>query len=233
MLQNKEALQQAIDLQVTYFTEKVVSYLEQGLTVFASSSFQTHSIPMLHILSKIDNRIPIYFLNTGFHFPQTLTYRDEIATLLGMEVSSLTSPLAKIAQKDANGRLLFLSDPDRCCYLNKTLPMETVLAEGDIWITGVRRDQNANRKNFEFEAKGPFGTTRFHPMLDWNNQMIWHYIKTNGLPKHPLEDSGYASIGCLPCTQKLSFDDDGNFRGARWAGLKKTECGLHTDLIEK
>ena len=183
---------------------------------------------MLHIIAQIDKGIPVYFLDTGYHFPETLAYKKEITHLLGLEVIELRSPVSKIFQRDEHNTLYFAIEPDYCCYLNKTLPMEPVLAENDVWITGVRRDQNANRKTFDYEQEAPRDIIRFHPMLDWTNKMIWQYINLHELPKHPLDDKGYFSVGCEPCTQK--FNLEGGERSARWQGLKKTECGLHTDL---
>ncbi len=214
------------------FAERLTAYQAAGLRVFASSSFQTHSIPMLHLISELDATIPVVFLQTGFHFPETLTYRDQIAEQLGLTVINVESAIPKLAQRDAAGRFHFASDPGYCCYLNKTKPMEPMLGSYDVWITGVRRDQNENRKNFQLEAPGPFNTTRFHPMLDWNNKMIHQSRKLHQLPPHPLEAKGYLSIGCAPCTRKFDLDDATN-RNGRWAGLKKTECGLHTDLAGK
>lgn len=219
--------------QVSFFRENILSYQEKGLKVFASSSFQSHSIPMLHIISEIDKKIPVFFLNTGYHFPETLQYRTQIAETLGINVIDLKSPISKNLQREPDGRLYFASDPNHCCFLNKTLPMEPILAEYDVWITGVRRDQNANRQNFPFEAKGPKDTLRFHPMLDWNGRMIGTYMNDHKLPRHPLEAKGYLNIGCAPCTAKYSATEDTTGRGSRWAGLKKTECGLHTDLMAK
>lgn len=216
--------------QVLFFRERLLGYLEQGKRVFASSSFQSHSIPMLHIIGSVAPEVPVLFLNTGYHFPETLKYRDEVAALLGIRVEDLKSPISKSLQREADGRLYFASDPNHCCYLNKTLPMEPVLAGYDVWIAGVRRDQNANRSGFAHEAPGPKGTLRFHPMLDWDGRMIGTYMNDFGLPRHPLEAQGYLSIGCSPCTAKFT---DGTGRGGRWEGLKKTECGLHTDLAQK
>ena len=144
--------------EIQFFKEKVLEYKKRGLVIFASSSFQTHSIPMLHILSKIDAGIPVYFLNTGYHFPETLEYKKQIEKLLGIKVIDVFSPLPKISQRCNNNYLLFESDTDYCCYLNKTLPMKPVLAEKDVWINGVRKDQNETRKKFDFEEKGPSNT---------------------------------------------------------------------------
>jgi phosphoadenosine phosphosulfate reductase len=209
----------------------IESYKERGLKLFTTSSFQTHSIPLLHIISTIDKSIPVFCINTGYHFPETLIYKDQIAELLGLNIIEVSSPTPRSAQKDASGKLLFTSDPDYCCYLNKVLPMEPVLAEYDVWINGVRADQSAVRKSFNVEEKAPHDTIRFHPMLDWDNRMITKYIKEHNLPKHPLEDKGYMSIGCEPCTRK--FDLESYSREGRWFGLNKTECGLNTELVNK
>lgn len=209
---------------------QIEKYKEQGLKLFVSSSFQTHSIPLLHILSEIDNQIPVMFINTGYLFPETLRFRDEVARLLGLNVINVSSNISKVLQKDADGKLLYASDPDYCCFLNKTQPMETVLAEYDIWINGIRADQSAVRKQMQTEQEAGFGCKRFHPMLDWTSKMIYDYRKEYNLPAHPLEEKGYLSIGCEPCTQKPVGGDE---RSGRWAGLNKTECGLHLDLIKK
>lgn len=219
-----------IEKEIAIFRDKLGDYKSKELNLFASSSFQTHSIPMLHVLSQIDKTVPVYFLNTGYHFPETLNYRDQITTVFGLKLVNIESPISRIRQRDSLGNLMYTSDPDQCCYFNKTLPMEPVLSENDVWITGVRKDQNANRSNFDYEIKGAHNTLRFHPMLNWSKQMIWHYIKTNNLPRHPLDDKGYISIGCEPCTRKMTFDDIDERQG-RWQGMKKTECGLHTELV--
>jgi phosphoadenosine phosphosulfate reductase len=210
---------------------KLEEYKSRYLKIFTTSSFQTHSIVLLHIISKIDNTIPVYFINTGYHFPETIAFRDEIAEKFGLNLKDVYSSTPRHMQKDANGRLLFTSDPDFCCYLNKVQPLEPILAENDVWINGVRADQSSVRKSFKEEEKAPHDVIRFHPMLDWNTKMVEMYIKEHNLPRHPLEAKGYFSIGCEPCTRK--FDLEWNAREGRWFGLKKTECGLNTDLISK
>ena len=205
----------------------IENYKKEGLKIFITSSFQTHSIPLLHIISEIDKRIPVMFINTGYLFPETLQFRDYITELLNLNLVNISPKVSKINQKDCDGNLLFTSDPDHCCYLNKTQPMETVLADHDIWINGIRANQNENRRKMKIEEEGAFNCKRFHPILDWSNKMIYDYIKKYNLPKHPLEEKGYLSIGCEPCTQKIDINND---RSGRWSGLNKTECGLHTDL---
>ena len=197
--------------------------------MFTSSSFQSHSLVMLHIISRVDNSIPVYFINTGYHFPETIQFRDYITDSFKLNTFDLKPEVPKHMQLDAHGRLLFASDPDHCCYLNKTQPMDGVLRSFDVWINGVRADQSAVRAAMKVEQPAPYKTIRFHPMLDWNAKMIWQYQKEFNLPKHPLEEKGYVSIGCEPCTRRL--DPGMQEREARWYGLKKVECGLHTELV--
>lgn len=202
----------------------------ENKSLFASSSFQTHSLPMLHILSKLKADLPIYFIQTGFHFPETLAFRDEVAKSFGLNVLNVESSVPKSQQRNSRGNLYFTSDPDYCCFLNKTQPMQPLLDQFDVWVNGVRADQNANRKNLSDFEKTPQGGLRYHPMLNWSRKEIWEYIASEDLPRHPLDAKGYVSIGCEPCTIKPTFGDE---RDGRWLGQTKTECGLHTELVSK
>ncbi len=207
--------------------KQIELYAKEGKKCFMTSSFQTHSIVLLHIISRIDKSIPIYFVNTGFLFPETLIYRDTISEQFGLSYKSIQASTPLSQQKDLNGDFYFASDPDYCCKMNKTLPLEPVLANYDVWINGVRADQTAVRKNMKVFQKSKFNCERFHPMLDWTKQDVFRYIKEFDLPSHPLDAQGYMSIGCEPCTRKPIPGDE---RSARWFGLNKTECGLNTDL---
>jgi phosphoadenosine phosphosulfate reductase len=211
--------------------DTIGQYKNDGKLLFTSSSFQSHSLVMLHIISRIDNTIPVYFINTGYHFPETISFRDQITQAFKLNTIDLKSEMPKHMQRDSEGRLLFASDPDHCCYLNKTQPMDGILRSHDVWINGVRADQSAVRAAMKVEQPAPYNSIRFHPMLDWNAKMIWEYQKEYNLPAHPLEAKGYVSIGCEPCTRKL--DPGMQEREARWYGLKKVECGLHTELVTK
>jgi len=208
---------------------KINEYKAAGKTLFTTSSFQSHSLVLLHILSRIDRSIPVYFINTGFHFPETVSFRDQVTEQFGLNTIDLKSDVPKFMQRDPDGRLLFTSDPDHCCHLNKTAPMDAILLAKDVWINGVRADQSAVRAAMKVEQPAKHGCLRFHPMLDWNPKMIWQYQKEHKLPKHPLEEKGFVSIGCEPCTRKL--DPEMQEREARWFGMNKVECGLNTDLV--
>ena len=198
--------------------------------IFVSSSFQTHSIPLLHILSQANVPFDVLFINTGFHFAETVSFRDEVKKLLKLHVVDVRPQVSKINQKNEDGQFYYVNDPDYCCYLNKTQPLEPYLQQYDIWANGVRADQSAVRKAMKTEQSAPFNMLRFHPLLDWNIQQIYAYKKEHNLPEHPLDKKGFQSIGCVPCTQKFDLADE---RSARWFGMNKTECGLHTDLISK
>jgi phosphoadenosine phosphosulfate reductase len=220
-------------MQVEDFETRLRAYLNQGKHIFVSSSFQSHSLPLLHMVSRVDRSIPVVFLNTGFLFPETLSFRDEIIDRLGLTLLDLQSSIPKSQQRDADGRFFYSSDPDRCCSINKVQPMEAVLWEYDVWINGVRKDQSAVRKAFSVEQATPQRAVRFHPMLDWSAKDIYEYRMQYELPIHPLEGTGYLSVGCEPCTRKVDLSDPESARQGRWFGQKKTECGLHIDLVEK
>jgi phosphoadenosine phosphosulfate reductase len=192
-------------MKAEQIAERIACYRNADKKLFVTSSFQTHSIPLLHIISTIDKSIPVMFINTGYLFPETLQFRDQIASSLGLSIINIKSLVSRNLQRNGDGNLFFTSDPDRCCYLNKTQPMERVLTEYDVWINGVRADQNANRQNMSVEQDGAFNCMQYHPILDWNSKMIYQYIKEHNLPRHPLEDKGYMSIGCEPCTRSWTL----------------------------
>lgn len=218
-------------MNVEEISDKIDKYKASGLRLFTTSSFQSHSLVLLHILSKIDNQIPVYFLQTGYHFPETIAFRNQITELFNLNLKSIESPVPRSMQKDNSGKLLFASDPDYCCYLNKTLPVEKIMGNYDVWINGVRGDQTKVRSSFKVEENAGSGVIRFHPMLDWDRKTIFNYLIKHNIPYHPLDDAGYSSIGCEPCTRKVLADYDE--RNSRWFGMSKTECGLNTDLIVK
>lgn len=218
-------------MDIETINEKIEGYLSQGKKIFTSSSFQTHSIPLLHMISRIDASIPVYFINTGYHFSETIEFRDQIIDLLKLKVIDLKPDTPKIMQLDPDGKLLFASDPDHCCYLNKTQPLEQVLLRFDVWVNGIRAEQNATRSDMKMEQPAKHNVIRFHPLIGWTSKDIYDYRKKYNLPEHPLEQKGYFSIGCEPCTRKL--DPALQEREARWYGLNKTECGINTELITK
>ncbi|MEM9338074.1 MAG: phosphoadenylyl-sulfate reductase [Bacteroidota bacterium] len=217
-------------MEINEIASKINAYQSEGKKLFTTSSFQTHSLVLLHIVSQIDHTIPIYFINTGYLFPETVSFRDQVAKAFNLTLVDLKPDTPKHLQRAPDGKLMYTTDPDYCCFLNKTQPMEAILAKHDVWINGVRGDQSAIRKAMKVEQPAPHNCTRFHPMLDWDKKQIFAYIKAHDLPRHPLDAKGYMSIGCEPCTRKIDLEMQE--REARWFGLNKVECGLHTDLIK-
>jgi phosphoadenosine phosphosulfate reductase len=205
-------------------------YHDEGKQLFVTSSFQTQSIPLLHIISSTGIPVDVLFINTGFHFPETITFRNKIVEEFGLNLIDVRPEITKIHQRDSAGQFYFVSDPDYCCYINKTQPLERYLLLYDVWISGIRADQNGIRKKMTTFESAPSDTIRFHPILDWSGQQIIEYRKEHHLPEHPLDMKCYKSIGCAPCTRKYDHNDE---RKSRWYGMNKTECGLHTDLISK
>lgn len=183
--------------------------------VVATSSFQNQGIPFLHLLSKVKPGVPILFLDTGFHFPETLRFRDELADALGLTVRTLQprvfppEPLHK-------------RSTDACCALNKVEPLDRALKEASVWLTGVRRSQTEVRSKFSHIERHRSGVLKINPILNWTDLDLLYYFRENpGLPRHPLGAQGYESIGCRPCTKR------GQDRDGRWQGQEKTECGIH------
>lgn len=207
--------------------DQLADFRKQKLALTASSSFQTQSVPLLHILSLFPEKIDIIFLDTGFLFPETHAFRKQLTRELGLKIRIERSDIPHSQQKDENGLFYYNSDTNYCCHLNKVVPMDRALKDYDVWISGVRADQSSARAGFDPIMETDKGILRYHPLLYWTNKMIYDYLRLYRLPKHPLHDEGYVSIGCMPCTVKWT---DQNSRAGRWEGQKKTECGLHTDL---
>jgi len=201
---------------------------KENKKAFVSSSFQSNSVVLLHLVSVIRPQIPIIFLNTGFLFPETFSFRNLLAERLGLNIIEYKSSVPKIQQRDTNGRFLYTTNPDACCRMNKVLPMQRVLEDFDVWINGVRAGQSSVRNSFaEWQTLGD-GKFRYHPLLDLDNRAVHQYIKHFELPFHPLHNKGLQSIGCEPCTQIVPITS--SERDGRWMGLNKTECGLHTEI---
>jgi len=192
--------------------------------VAASSSFQTQSVPLLHVIAKTIPEMPVLFLDTGFHFPETLAYRDELTRSLGLNLVVLTPQLGHDGFRRVHGEL-HRSDPDLCCHLNKVEPLEEALRSYGAWVAGVRRDQTRNRAAALPITRRRDGLVKLGPMVDWTDRDIARYLHEHDLPSHPLLAKGYPSVGCAPCTRAVAAGEDA--RAGRWAGTGKTECGLH------
>ncbi len=189
------------------------------------SSFGTESAIPLHMIAEIDKATPVIFLDTLKLFPETLAYRDALIAQLGLtDVRSIKPSGAQLAAYDPDGRL-FQKDPDLCCAIRKTNPLDEALLGFEAWITGRKRSQGGSRTNMNMVELGPDGRTTVNPLAFWDDDMIEGYFGRHELPRHPLQPVGYTSIGCATCTVRPLPGEDK--RSGRWAGLDKTECGIH------
>jgi phosphoadenosine phosphosulfate reductase len=191
------------------------------------SSFGAESAVLLHLAASIDRGVPVVFLDTGKLFPETLAYRADMIARLGLtDVRSVTPDAARVAELDAHGAL-WMTNPDLCCGIRKTEPLQRALAGFDAWFTGRKRFQNAVRAGLSaFEADGE--RIKINPLIAWSSDDLKAYAARHRLPPHPLVSRGYPSIGCVPCTTKVEPGEDQ--RAGRWRGLEKAECGIHTVL---
>ncbi len=188
------------------------------------SSFGAESAVLLHLIAQIDPAVPVLFLDTGKHFPETLAYRDRLAALLGLsDLRSITPDPAQIAARDVAGER-WSYDPDGCCDIRKVQPLGRALAGFDAQFTGRKAFQAATRAalpRFEIDD----GRLKVNPLADWTKADIDGYMAAHNLPAHPLVAAGYLSIGCAPCTAAVAPGADP--RSGRWQGFDKVECGIH------
>ncbi len=199
-----------------------------GPSIAASSSFQSQSAPLLHLIATTVPELPVLFLDTGFHFQETLAYRDQLADDFGLNLVVLRPGMGHEGFRRRYGEL-YRRDPDLCCYLNKVEPMERALDGQRAWISGIRRDQAPTRADTPLVSRLDSGLYKVCPMAEMTRRDVWAYAQRHGFGEHPLLSRGYVSVGCAPCTRPV-WDDGDDERSGRWAGRGKTECGLHTDL---
>jgi len=191
-------------------------------------SFQAEDIIVLDLLRKRIPRIPVLFLETGYHFRQTYEFRDRIAREWDLNLVNVVPPKT-VAQQESEFGILYLDEPAKCCQLRKVEPLAAALEPFDLWFTGLRREQSPTRKNLRKaeEHRLPSGKVlwKVSPLADWTWARVWEYTGANGLSYLPQYDLGYPSIGCEPCTALP--EDPNNLRSGRWGG-RKLECGIHT-----
>ncbi len=210
--------------------ELLEAVLKDGIAgdVALVSSFGAESAVLLHMVAQIAPDIPVLFLETGKHFPETLAYRDALVARLGLtDVRALTPDAAELAEKDGNG-LRWSWDPDGCCELRKVRPLAKALSQFDASLTGRKAFQSTGRATlprFEIDSSDAHGRLKINPLIDWSAEDIETWFEASGLPRHPLFEQGYLSIGCSPCTRPVKPGEDP--RSGRWAGWDKTECGIH------
>lgn len=196
--------------------------------IAVSSSFGHGSAALLHMVSQIKAGVKVIFIDSGYHFPETLAYRDKLQKLLGLNIVVYRAALSREEFIEKYTDHLYSSQPNLCCEINKVEPMRRALDGLKAWISGIRRGQTEERSGAQWVERYEGAVYKVNPLLSWTSKDVWEYIKSNGLPVHPLFEKGYKSIGCWPCTRPvLSGEDE---RAGRWAEWDKRECGIHTFL---
>jgi phosphoadenosine phosphosulfate reductase len=206
-------------------------FLRQNLDpsdgICVTSSFQAEDVVLLHMVREILPGVPVLFLETGYHFPETLQYRNRIAAAWDLNLINIV-PQQTVAEQESQFGMLHQTAPDRCCALRKVGPLFDALASYQVWVTGLRRQQSKSRANLQLEEpfELPSGTQirKLNPLADWSTRDVWDYAAAHSIPLLPLYDLGYTSIGCAPCTSLPSDPNDP--RSGRWSG-RKLECGIH------
>jgi phosphoadenosine phosphosulfate reductase len=180
------------------------------------------------MIAEVCPDMPVIFVDTGYHFPETLVFRDELQLKLKLNIKTV-NPHPK-ASKSLRGAMesLYEADPDLCCRVHKVEPVIQALHEmgAKAWVMGIRRGQTVERSGIPFFESRSDGIVRVHPVANWNSHDIQTYIDRYNLPVHPLLEKGYTSISCAPCTRPIYEGEDE--RAGRWSGTAKTECGLYT-----
>jgi len=197
-----------------------------------ASSFQSSGLVMLHMLQSIRADLPVLFLDTGFHFDETIAFKTQVVDMWDLNVVDLSGKHGSVrAQNLKYGFELYRSNPDQCCFINKVEPLQRALEEFDGWISGLRRDQSKIRSKTpvveDQELLSGREVIKIHPLASWTKTDVNRYLAEHDIPTHPLLELGFASIGCAPCTSETGASGSDE-RAGRWQGFDKTECGIHS-----
>ncbi|MBI4568850.1 MAG: phosphoadenylyl-sulfate reductase [Planctomycetes bacterium] len=198
--------------------------------LFATTAFGRGGMALLHMLRQAAPETPVLFIDTGYHFPETLEFLARIEREMGVRFTVLRPAMPRPAFLFAFGDDCHQRDPDRCCAINKVEPLDTWLSTSGAraWLTAIRADQGGARASTRLVEDQGNGLLKIAPLARWTLEEVNEYVTLHGVPTHPLNDRGYPSVGCQPCTTMAAGEREG-----RWAGAGKTECGIHTFLPRK
>lgn len=205
--------------------------LEWGFRIFGNdmvvgTGFGPSGMVLIHRLVQKKISAPVFYIDTQLLFEETYTLRDEIEERFGIRILQIKPDLSLKDQAATHGDELWKSNPDKCCYIRKVLPLQSYLSDKKAWVTGIRRSQSDTRRQTDVIEWDPTNhVVKINPLANWSGTDVWDYIHEHDLPYNPLHDFGYPSIGCVPCTHAVSADEDE--RSGRWKNRKKIECGIH------
>jgi phosphoadenosine phosphosulfate reductase len=194
--------------------------------IAVASAFGPEGLVVLDLASKIVTDIPVFMLDTGYLFPETLELVTKVERRYRIRVERISRALTPEMQAARYGPDLWLRNPDQCCQLRKIEPLKSKLKGLQAWITAIRRDQTQTRESAKkIHWDHQFNLMKINPLVDWTRERVWTYIREHHLDYNSLHDQQYPSIGCMPCTRAVR-EDEGE-RAGRWSGFAKSECGLH------
>lgn len=205
--------------------------LQWGATTFGddivmATGFGVSGVVLMHMASQLRTRLTVFYLQTDLLFPETMELRDRLIEQLGVRFVEVHSGLSLEEQRLQYGDELWKSSPDLCCQLRKVNPLRRFLASKRAWITGIRRDQSASRASAPLVGWDQANSViKLNPLAGWTQDQVWTYVYQHNLPYNTLHDQGYPSLGCTHCTRKVKPGE--SERSGRWAGMEKTECGIH------
>lgn len=200
-------------------------------TVVLGTGFGPSGIVLIHKIKTLEIPIKVFCLDTNLLFKATYDLWDKIEDRFDIRIESVSPILTLEGQAGLHKEELWKSDPDKCCYLRKVLPLQKYLSNKNAWISGLRRSQSDLRKDVQkIEWDSVNKVYKLNPLADWRHEEIWNYIRNYDLPYNPLHDEGYPSIGCIPCTEPATGESE---RSGRWRNSEKTECGIHLPSLKK
>lgn len=233
-LRNPEWIRKVSDELEDAPADEILSWAWQrlGPDVAIGTAFGASGLVMLDLRQQAAPDMPVFFLDTGYQFQETLEVKARVEERYGIEIESV-KPLLTVAQQDAEfGLALYDENPDRCCHIRKVEPLQRKLLDLDGWVSSLRRDQSKSREEIDIlelhQTDSGRRLVKVNPMAQWSRKQIWDYILEHELPYNPLMNQGYPSVGCRPCTHAVG--QEAGERDGRWTGSGKTECGIHTFL---
>lgn len=205
-----------------------------GKRAAIGTSFQGAGLVVIHHARELGLDFPVFTIDTGLLFPETLALKAALEERYGFEIESLKPEQSVAGQEAEHGPALWARHPDTCCTLRKVIPLQNKLAALDVWITGVRRQQSETRERtriieiYKFDVLRDRHIIKLNPMAGWSREEVREFLRKHGIPQNPLLEQGYRSIGCMPCTRPVAEGE--SERAGRWTGFDKSECGIHTFL---
>ncbi len=235
--QSKQMLTDELKAEISRESERLEMAEPQEILRWAAERFGTkftmatafgpEGMVLIHMLAEVAPQTPIFNLETGYQFKETLELREEVKRRYGIEVEYKRAAISVEEYERQNGGPVYRTNPDQCCLHRKVQVLEEAVVGMQAWASAIRRDQSPDRATAPIVGwDKKFSLVKVSPLANWTKQKVWGFITKHNVPYNSLHDQGYTSIGCWPCTRSVMLGEDE--RAGRWSGFAKTECGLHT-----